>query len=86
MLSGSGKASIVIMFILSQFFSFGMSSLLGQVRSLGLITHFMIMQLNYAAAVSLFFGALLEFVTFDVVPTDDIYGAVFDFDSEPFSE
>ena len=85
-LSITGKGSIVIMVILRQFMSYGMNNLLGQVRSLNFITHFMIMQLNYAAAVSVFYGSLFEFITFDIVPTDDIYGEIFDFDSDPYSE
>lgn len=46
----------------------------------------MIMQLNYAAAVSIFYSTLFEFVTFDIVPTDEIYAEIFDFESEPYSD
>ena len=46
----------------------------------------MIMQLNYAAAVAIFFSSVFEFVTFDIVPTDDIYGEIFNFESDPYSE
>ena len=63
-----------------------MNNLLGQVRSLNFITHFMIMQLNYAAAVSVFYSSLFEFITFDVVPTDEIYGNIFEFESDPYSD
>ena len=63
-----------------------MNSLLGQVRSLQFITHLMMMQLNYAAGVSYFYSFLFEFVTYDVVPSDDVYAELFDFDSDPFSE
>ena len=69
-----------------QFKNFSVQNLLGQVRSLNYITHYMIMQLNYAAAVSIFYSTLFEFVTFDIVPTDEIYAEIFDFDSEPYSE
>ena len=62
-----------------------MNSLLGQVRSLSIITHFMMMQLNYSASVSYFYSFLFEFVTYDVVPSDDIYDEVFKFDSPAFS-
>lgn len=51
-----------------------------------MITHFMIMQLNYPVVSSLFFGIIFEFVNFDIIPTDPIYGYFFAFDSEPYSE
>ena len=35
---------------------------------------------------SVFYGSLFEFITFDIVPTDDIYGEMFEFDSDPYSE
>ena len=44
------------------------------------------MQLNYAATVAIFFSSVFEFVTFDIVPTDEIYGEIFDFESDPYSE
>ena len=43
------------------------------------------MQLNYAAAVSVFYSSLFEYITFDIVPTDEIYGNIFNFESEPYS-
>ena len=48
----------------------------------------MMMQLNYPSAVTLFYAGIFEFVTFDTVPSDEIYGEVFDFgdDDSPFSE
>ncbi len=51
-----------------------------------MITHFMIMQLNYPAVSTLFYGLIFEFVNFDIVPTDPIYGYVFAFKNEPYSE
>ena len=55
-------------------------------RSLGLITHLMMMQLNYPASSGIFFATVFEYVTFDMVPTDEIFGEIFDFDSEPYSD
>lgn len=46
----------------------------------------MMMQLNYAAGVSYFYSFLFEFVTYDMVPSDEIYGEIFDFDSDPYSQ
>ena len=63
-----------------------MNNILGQVRSLSFITHLMMMQLNYAASASYFYSFLLEFVTYDMIPTEEIYGTFFDFESDPFSE
>ena len=50
------------------------------------IVHLMMMQLNYPASTALFYGAIFEYVTFDLLPIEDIYIAIFAFDSEPYSE
>ena len=69
----TGKGALCIVVILSQIFKFSMNNLLGIIRSLSLITHMMLMQLIYAPTCVIFFGKILEFVTFDVIPTEDIY-------------
>ena len=46
----------------------------------------MMMQLNYPASSAIFFATVFEYVTFDMVPTDEIFGETFDFDSEPYSD
>ena len=56
-----------------------------------MITHLMMMQLNYPVTAALFFGSIFEYVTFDILPTDDIYGKVFELveeseEFEPYSE
>ena len=63
-----------------------MSSILGEVLNLALITHLMIMQLEYPEVVSKFFAAVFEFVTFDLLPTDPIYGFLFDFPEKSYSD
>ena len=47
-------------------------------RSLALITHFMMMQLMVPQNAASFYAGLFEFVTFDIIPTDDIYDKLFD--------
>ena len=51
-----------------------------------MITHFMIMQLNYPPTAVLFFGLIFEFVTFDIVPTEFLYEIMFGFNSDSISE
>ena len=46
----------------------------------------MMMQLIYSAGVSYFYSLLFEFVTYDIIPTDDIYEEIFEFDSDPYSD
>ena len=46
----------------------------------------MMMQLVFPASVGYFFSNLFEFVTYDMLPTDEIYGPIFGFDSEPYSD
>lgn len=50
-------------------FGFSMNSILGQVRSLSIITHMMTMQLNYPGTSVIFYSKIFEFVTFDLVFT-----------------
>ena len=56
-------------------------------RSLALITHFMMMQLMVPQNAASFYAGLFEFVTFDIIPTDDIYDKLFDegWRTEPYS-
>ena len=44
-----------------------------------MIVHFMVLQLNYAAASSFFFSLLVECVNFDILPIDEIHAYFFDF-------
>ena len=52
-----------------------------------MITHFMMMQLLVPQNAAIFYGGLFEFVTFDIIPTDDIYDKLFDegWRTEPYS-
>ena len=44
------------------------------------------MQLNVPPSAIIFFSALFEFVTFDIVPTDAIYQTAFAWENTPYSE
>ena len=46
---------------------------------MSIITHLMMMQLKFPACAMLFYGSVFEYVTFDLIPTDDFYDKVFDF-------
>ena len=82
-----GKGGLAIAAILSYFRFYGMNTILSQVRSLSLITHFMMMQLRYPAGVSVFYSSIFEYVVFDFIPTDNLYESIFDFENkEPYSE
>ena len=72
--------------LLTFFLNFSMNSVLAQVHSLQLITHLMMMQLNYPASSGLFFEQIFTYVTFDFIPTDEIYGEMFAFESNSYSE
>ena len=64
-----------------------MNSILGQVRNLALITHLMMMQLEYSDLQEGFYSQILAFVTFDVIPTDELYETVFiGIENEPYSD
>ena len=87
----SGQGAMVLVTALNYLQNFGMNNMLAQVHSLQMITHLMMMQLNYPVTAALFFGSIFEYVTFDILPTDDIYGKVFELveeseEFEPYSE
>lgn len=64
-----------------------MNKILSQVRNLSLITHLMMLRLQYPEELNSFFGKIFEFVTFDVIPTEYIYPHILvDLDEESFSE
>ena len=86
MIVASGSGSIFLTVALQQFLSFSVNSMLGNVRNLQYVTHMMMMQLIFPASVGLFFSSLFEFVTYDVLPTDDIYVPIFGWNNEPYSD
>ena len=53
---------------------------------MGLTTHMMLMVLLFPSFLSKFYSTLLEFVTFDMIPTDEIYSEILDLENSPFSE
>lgn len=61
-----GKTSIFLTAILL-FVGYSVNIVLSQVRSLSLITHLMIMQVNYPGVSVIFFSKVFEFVTFDLL-------------------
>ena len=65
---------------------YSMNYILGQIRSLGLITHFMMIQLSYPVSSVLFYSIMIEFVTFDLIPTDNFYNKLFGFENEALSQ
>ena len=83
-----GKGTILAVTLLS-FLGYNLvAQILGQVRSLSLITHFLMMQLIVPQNAIIFYSGLFEFVTFDIIPTDAIYDKLFDdgWATEPYSE
>ena len=46
----------------------------------------MMMNLEYSDLQSGFYESVLEFVTFDLIPTEELYDLIFGVENEPFSE
>ena len=65
-ISNVGKAGIALTIVLI-FFGYSMNVILSQVRSLSIITHLMIMSLNYPETANIFYSKIFEFVTFDLL-------------------
>ena len=81
-----GKGQILIYLVLGILLSYGLSKVFGQVRSMSLITHMMMMQLRFSGVVLTFFSGVFEYATYDIVPTEEIYSELFKWDNEAFSE
>lgn len=63
-----------------------MNSLFSQVRSLSLVTHFNMMTIMFPASCIQFFAVVIEFVTYDVLPTDNLYQNRLGLPYEPFND
>ena len=85
-LSTTGKGGIILAFLLGFGMNMGMNKMLSQVRNLGFVTHLMMMQLKYPATIALFFSKVLEFVTFDIIPTELFYPYIFEFPEGAYSD
>ncbi len=46
----------------------------------------MMMQLRISAIAVIFFAQILEFVTFDIIPTEEMYEKMFGWENEPYSD
>ena len=72
-----GKLSLGLAFILSFFVKAIMNQLLTIVRSLQIITHMMVMQLNYPRETAIFYALIFEFISFDLIPANEINAEIF---------
>jgi hypothetical protein len=55
-----------------------LNQLLGTISSLGIIIHFVCINLDYPLRMQLFFGGLFPLITFDPLPTDIAYNYLFE--------
>ena len=46
----------------------------------------MLMNIDFPPVCVVFFAGILEFVNFDLLPTEDIYAKIFGFENEPYSD
>ena len=79
--TASGSGMLVLVFFVTIFSGYSMNSILSEVRSLSMITHFNIMQLNYSPLITAFYGAIFPFINFDLFNVDgkldDFYALIF---------
>jgi hypothetical protein len=57
-----------------------MAELMGTIGFLQLVVFMPLIKVMYPANARLLNDQLIEIATFDIMPTDDIYGALFEFD------
>lgn len=63
----------------SIFASWALNYILSMVTSLTLLLHMCLVSLNYPTNVNNFFSTLFPLVTFDLIPTTNLYEAMFRF-------
>ena len=67
--------------------NFSMNNVLSQVRSLQIITHMMILSVNYPNSSTVFFKFVFDYVSFDIFHPDLLYERTLDLENDdPFSE
>lgn len=76
----------IMMIIFYGAFSAIMNYILGFVRSLSVITHMMILDVDTSANTRAFFSNVFMIVAFDMIPIDGYIDMVFGFNNVPFSE
>ena len=54
-----------------------LNSFLGLISSLSLIAHYVLIDLNYPANLHDFFSQIFPLISFDLIPTDDLYSFIF---------
>ena len=77
---GSSKATLYTAFFVNFFLGLSMNQLLSTIRCLSYITHLNMMELKLSPISVMFYQKFYEFVTFDIIPTDEIYAEIFDFE------
>ena len=71
-----------IMTLLIIVFNYQMNSFITSIKSLTLITHLLILPLQFSGSLDDFLDVFLEFVKFDMLPSDDIWAMILTFDEE----
>ena len=57
--------------------SYAVSAIINSVKPLKLITHMILITLNYPANLQDFFSQIFPLITFDLIPTDKLYELIF---------
>ena len=86
----TGLVFLIGAFIISYFYYSSLNRVLGQVRNIGILSHFMIIKLEFPASQLGFFKGVFPLTTFDVMP-DEVLEPIYDTclpaeDDGPFSE
>ena len=84
-IAAGGTGALLITGIFQFTFGYGMNSLFSQVRSLSVVTHYNMMMITFPASCIQFFAVIYEYVTYDVIPTDNLYEDRMGLPYKPFS-
>jgi hypothetical protein len=57
--------------------------MLGLISELIYVSHMVVLELNYSANLQVFFGSIFPLLIFDILPSDDIFEAMFTLSEVP---
>lgn len=77
------KVVLISQFLMNLFLGSALQQLLSAIRKIAIIVHLFLINVRIPANAQLFFGKLLEFVTFSIIDTEPIYRRMFNlYDTE----
>ena len=84
--SGASKGTIAITIVMNKLVKFYLNTVLSMVRSISMIVHMMTVPMDTPSKTDIFFNTVFDLISFDIIPTEDLYNKIFEFDNVPLTE